>query len=346
MNSEAPVSSTTETILTRYEEPFHRSLCWGAVLAGTMVAMGIHLLLTALGVGASLAIFRPMTDTVPAHFSTGMAIAWSFFAIVALSFGGWVAGRYSGCLRSGLLHGVLVWSLALIVALPWLVLGAGLGLGRAMKHHGDSLRASSQAAVVAGDEAAKAAARRNQVELGSFVTEAVQSIPTNTAPKAATRAEREVGFAVTKLFAPENAAAFPANRLETINTLMVYTEMTAADATITIDAWTTSEKNLQAELDKDSAEMNGLNLANQQAARADADALVIGKLEQISRGARWSFFALLFGLLGASLGGRCGAECAARSARNQREVGTAESFQIDAVPPLKSTPIKVHAFKT
>ena len=83
------MSSTAEPSHTPCDRPFHHSLCWGAVLAGTVVAIAIHVLLTALGVGAGLRIFRPVADTIPAaHFSAGAALAWSLFAIIAVSFGG------------------------------------------------------------------------------------------------------------------------------------------------------------------------------------------------------------------------------------------------------------------
>jgi hypothetical protein len=249
-----------------------------------------------------------MTDTNPvATFSVGSAIVWSLFAIIALSFGGWVAGRFSGCPKSGLVHGVLVWSLTLIITLPLLALGTGLALGRVMKIQGDGLGIGRQAVVFAGRDVATTAAKRSHDQLCSFVEEAVQSIPTNAAPKAGIRAQREVGFAVAKLFAPGNTAAFQANRMEAINALIVYTEMSAADATTTIDAWTTSHKNLQAELDKIKAE-----------AEQKAKATVGQAAHHLSCAARWSFFALLIGLLGAALGGRCGAKCALRNADLQR----------------------------
>src|ERR1035438_2589111 len=130
MTREPSVPTTTETIQIPGDRCLHHSLCWGAVLAGTIAAIGIHLLLTALGVGAGLARFRPMTDTNPvATFSVGAAMAWSLFAIVALSFGGWVAGRFSGCPKSGFVHGVLVWSLTLIITLLLLSLGTRPALG-------------------------------------------------------------------------------------------------------------------------------------------------------------------------------------------------------------------------
>jgi hypothetical protein len=279
-----------------------------------VAAIAIHLLLIALSAGAGLAIFRPMTAANPAAtFSSGAAFAWSLFAIISVSLGGWVAGRFSRCVRSGLLHGVLVWSLTLIIALPWLALGTGLALRRAMKDHGEVLRISRQSVAAAEEDLAKSAAKRSQNQMASFVQEAVQSIPTNATPKADTRAEREVGFALEKLFAPVNAAAFSANRQEAINVLMVYTEMSAAEATTSMDAWIASHKNLQAELDMVKVETSNLKAVVEQQASAETDALSSQRAQHLARLGKWSFLSLLIGLLGAALGGRCGAKCACRN---------------------------------
>src|ERR1039458_6739661 len=127
MTCEPSVPTTTETIQIPGDRCLHHSLCWGAVLAGTVAAIGIHLLLTALGVGAGLATFTPMTDLNPvANFSVGAGLVWSLCAIVALWFGGLVAGRFSGCPHRGFAHGILVWSLTLILTLLLLSLGTGL----------------------------------------------------------------------------------------------------------------------------------------------------------------------------------------------------------------------------
>jgi hypothetical protein len=314
MTSEPSVRTTAETLQTPSDCRLHQSLCWGAVVAGTVAAIAIHLLLIALSAGAGLAIFRPMTAANPAAtFSSGAAFAWSLFAIISVSLGGWVAGRFSRCVRSGLLHGVLVWSLTLIIALPWLALGTGLALRRAMKDHGEVLRISRQSVAAAEEDLAKSAAKRSQNQMASFVQEAVQSIPTNATPKADTRAEREVGFALEKLFAPVNAAAFSANRQEAINVLMVYTEMSAAEATTSMDAWIASHKNLQAELDMVKVETSNLKAVVEQQASAETDALSSQRAQHLARLGKWSFLSLLIGLLGAALGGRCGAKCACRN---------------------------------
>jgi hypothetical protein len=323
MTCEPSVPIRVDATLTPSDCRKHHSLCWGAVLAGTIAAIGIHLLLTTLGIGAGLAPFKPVTDSQPiVLFSTGTGLVWSLFAIIALSLGGWLAGRLSGCPKSGWMHGVLVWSLTLIITLPLLTLGTSLTVARAGKQEGSVPDPSPQRVAIAEHDLSKLIAKRSEVQLCSFVEEAVQSVPTNAEPKADTRAEREVGFAVNKLFSPGNAPAFTANRLEAINTLMVYTAMSAADATITMDAWITSRKNLQGELDKLKAEMNNLKMAAEQNSRATAEAAAEAAANQaarqLSRVSTWSFFALLLGLLGAVLGGRCGAECAWRNANLPR----------------------------
>src|ERR1700733_3853692 len=106
-----PPATTTPVLYDTRRLP---SLCWKAIFGGSVAAVGIHILLTALGVGAGLATFSPISDANPvSHFSVGAAIVWSLCALVSLWFGGLVAGRFSHSLHSGFVHGVLVWCLTL-----------------------------------------------------------------------------------------------------------------------------------------------------------------------------------------------------------------------------------------
>ena len=68
--------------------------------------------------------------------------------------------------------------------------------------------------------------------------------------KSATRAKRELGFAVGKLFAPGNDVASKENRAAASNALVRHSQMSEAEATKTVDEWTVSYKNLQAELER------------------------------------------------------------------------------------------------
>ncbi len=270
------------------------ALCWRAIFGGTIAAIGIHILLTALGVGGGLAAFTPITDSNPvANFSIGAAIVWTVCALVALWFGGFVAGRFSHSLHSGFVHGILVWSLTLIITLLLLSMGTGMVLGGALK----VLGGTASAAAPGIGELVKEAASKTGAQLGSFTDEAVQSAPATATPKSTTRAKREIGFAVGKLFAPGNDVSSQENRAAAIKALVQYSEMSEADATKTVDEWIASYKNLQAELArmKVEADKKARELADRAASSASTAAL-------------WSFFALLAGLLAASLGGSCGAK--------------------------------------
>jgi hypothetical protein len=168
-------------------------------------------------------------------------------------------------------------------------MGTGMILGGAMKVVGEG-------AGIGGNTLASGA-KQNADQLGSFIDEAVQSIPTDSAPKAVIRARREVGFAVTRFFAPGNDINSEDNRAAVIKALVDYTQMSEADATKTVDDWTISYNNLRAELEQKA------NIAAQ----------------NLSCAAIWSFFALLIGLLVTGFGGALGARCAVRHATLQTE---------------------------
>jgi hypothetical protein len=88
--STIPVIEKPVEIRDRHYFP---SLCWGAIFGGTVAAIGIHILLSMLGVGAGLAMFTPATTDHPAAFSEETAAIWSGCALVALFFGAVIAGR-------------------------------------------------------------------------------------------------------------------------------------------------------------------------------------------------------------------------------------------------------------
>lgn len=308
MNTEPTIPITTETIPSPAVRTVLPALCWNAIIGGTVSAIGIHILLTALGVGAGLATFSPTTDTNPvASFSIGAAIVWTICALVALWFGGALAGRFSHSRHSGFVHGVLVWSLTLIITILLLSMGTGMVLGGALKVLGEGLGIGGKAVATSVGGLAEEGIKRGTDQLGSFIDEAVQSSPTNAAPKDLTRAKREIGFAVGKLFAPDSDAASPENRTGTLKALTSYAGLTEAEATKAVDEWTTSYKNLTAELDN-------LKQRAEEKAREAADRAA----SNLSGAAIWSFFALLIGLLVTSFGGSCGAKYALRHADSLR----------------------------
>jgi hypothetical protein len=200
-----PVTQSSKAFLLDQDVRFHRSLCWKAVIAGVVFAIGIHLLLLALGAGIGLAVFTPQTDAKPVeNFSVGSAIAWSICALTALYAGGWIAGCFSAGPKTGALHGMLVWSGTMIITFVLVASGGGLALGGAVKALGEGLGMTGKEAASGLGDVAKEGAKRSGDQLNSFIDEAVKASPTNAAPNSLIRAKREIDFAVTKLFSPGN----------------------------------------------------------------------------------------------------------------------------------------------
>jgi hypothetical protein len=294
MNTQ-PVGPDTQVIATSCENRYGSSLCWKAIFGGTVAAIGIHILLTFLGVGAGLATFSPMTDANPvSHFSTGAALVWSLCALVSIFFGAMLAGRFSHSWHAGFVHGILVWSLTLIITLLLLSKGTGMVLGGGLKVLGQGLGIGGQAAASTLGDTTKDGLKRITDEVNSFNEEANATT---------VRSKRDINFAVAKLFAPENDINSQDNRTAAIKALAASGQLSEADATTMVDNWIASYKSLKAEIDhaKDVAEQKARQTADQAA-------------RNLSCASLWSFFALLVGLLVAALGGSCGGKCAMRHA--------------------------------
>ena len=109
-------------------------MSWGALFAGAVAALGVWVLLYALGLALGLSTVDPSdTDTIRrTGVFTGL---WGLFTpLVALFIGGLVAGRSAGPLRrgSGALHGLIVWSLTALGGLVLVVNMFGGALGSAV----------------------------------------------------------------------------------------------------------------------------------------------------------------------------------------------------------------------
>jgi hypothetical protein len=137
--------------------PFHVS--WGALFAGAVAALGVWILLYALGVALGLSTVDPNDrDTLRASgIFTGV---WGLAApLIALFIGGLVAGRSAGVLGrgGGALHGLVVWSLTalgglyLVATLFGNVLGSAVAVGQNVAQQAIAQPGTSPADGVVGD---------------------------------------------------------------------------------------------------------------------------------------------------------------------------------------------------
>lgn len=124
---------------------------WGSIIAGLVVALGVWLILTVLGLALGLSQAEPGNagSLKTAGMVTGI---WSVVVpIIALLAGGLVAARTAGVLSrpTGALHGIVLWALVMIASLAlvgYIVKGV---VGTAMNATG-GLASAATSAVTSG----------------------------------------------------------------------------------------------------------------------------------------------------------------------------------------------------
>jgi hypothetical protein len=101
-------------------EPLLRRTAWGAIFAGTFVAISCQLLLASLGLAIGAAAFGP--ESQAGNIGTFAGVWWILTAITSLFLGGLVTAWLAGFPRwvDGMIHGAVVWGLTVAVS-AWLV---------------------------------------------------------------------------------------------------------------------------------------------------------------------------------------------------------------------------------
>src|SRR5690349_14919798 len=92
-------------------------LSWAAIFGGTIVALGLWVLLCSLGLALGLSAIDPANPGSARAAGIGTGV-WSLVApLIALFIGGMVASRTAGIVDrvGGAIHGAVLWSLATIV---------------------------------------------------------------------------------------------------------------------------------------------------------------------------------------------------------------------------------------
>lgn len=144
-------------------------ISWGAIFAGAIVAVVMHIWLTLLGLSFGLAVFEPGAQGQLGTISIGAGIWMVFSAILSLFAGGWIAGKMSGggTPLLGFLHGAVTWGLVMLFtfylmtsAIGGLISGAAGLVGRGITAAGpaaggDISQLIGGVSAIAGDPAAQ-----------------------------------------------------------------------------------------------------------------------------------------------------------------------------------------------
>ena len=109
-------------------------LSWGAIFAGFVVATALQMVFSTLGAAIGLTAFDPGQGDSARALGMGVIIWFAITAIVSMYVGGLTTGRMAGILTrgDGMVHGVVMWSLSLLLALYMASVGMGRVLGGAV----------------------------------------------------------------------------------------------------------------------------------------------------------------------------------------------------------------------
>jgi hypothetical protein len=287
-------------------------LCWGAIIAGAVAALAVHLLVTLFGVGLGLQVVDPVGDSEPVQkFSLGVGIAWSVSALIALFVGGWVAGRFAPDPGRGLggLHGFLVWSLATVVMVMVLAGGARMLVGGVASLTGKAvggIASAAKPALESGGDALGNLAREHTDIVGSFVRELVPGqegggdSARQEAAAVAARASREISWALYRYFAKDAENRTAQDRDALAATIAEHTPLDRQAAAQRVDEMNATYERARQQLEemKETAELK---------AREAADTAA----DYLKHAAVWTFVAFLVGAIAASWGGAVGARARA-----------------------------------
>jgi hypothetical protein len=269
----------------RTRTPVVSRVVWGAILAGTLVALVIQLLLSLLGVAIGASTISPTTQQNPFEgLGIGAVIWFGLSLLIALFTGGWVAARLAGLPRTfeSVMHGLLTWGLVTLLSFYLLTTALGSLIGGAASLIGTGLSAAGQAATAVAPEAA------------GVVEDALEDRGINLETIREDAALEEADNEQLRQFVDNLVAGEPVTsqqREEAITALEEGTDMSRTEAEETVDGWIqTSEE------------------AQQTLAEAEATAREVGEdmAEDVSTAALWTFIASLVGAAIAGAGGWLG----------------------------------------
>jgi hypothetical protein len=151
----------TETTVHYDDRHIHRRVSWSALFAAVFVALAIELMLSILGVGVGLGFVSPEAGATPhaSRLGIGAGVWWFVSTLIAFGIGGYVAAWLAGITVrfDGVLHGVVTWAIATMVAVYLLTTALGGLLGGAFSLVGTGLSTAASGVKAAAPQVAQAA---------------------------------------------------------------------------------------------------------------------------------------------------------------------------------------------
>ncbi len=295
---------------------FLRRVSWGAIFAGTAVAVVVQIMFTLLAISFGLAMVDPRTESNPMSGVGTMVGIWTALgALVAFFVGGWVAGRMAGTAEKfeSTLHGVVTWAVVTLIVCWTMTSALGSILNTATSALGSALRVAGQGiSAVVPDNASLPNVSGQQVmgtaqtflqEMGISPATVNQYLATSqqqlgdAATAAATnpqQAYNEIATALTNIAQRGGNIAQTVSTEDAANVIAKNTGMSQEKANALAQQW-------KQRIEQANVSGRAQQAVDQvQTGLAKAGDVVAGG---ISSAAAWAFVSIFIGLIAAAVGG-------------------------------------------
>lgn len=305
---------TTGTVVPTGGVPFYRRISWGAIIAGTLVALVTMMLLNLLGIGIGLGSINPMEEASPfSGLGVGSIIWWVVSNLIAIFAGAYVAGKLAGVPLGGTstMHGILSWCLYTLVsfwiltsAIGSLISGVGSVVSGTLSAAGSGIEAvanntgQDESNLISFNEIKEEAERvLSSRENVALVPDSVEGVAQDVAQdvRSANITTQEVKNVTREVLFENGQLADNIDRQDVVNAIESETDLTRQEANDVADVM-----------------VRKYNEAKQQAQQLKQDAKQQAEetgqkvAETTSRAAIWTFVALALGAVVSGIGGRVG----------------------------------------
>jgi hypothetical protein len=254
---------------------------WGAILAGVVLALTVHMLLSMIGVGIGVATLDPGTNDNPSAsgFSIAAAIWWAISGIIASFAGGFAAGRLSGVPKESTAswHGLTSWAATTLVIVYLLTTTLSTLVGGTLSTMTSALGGAASTAATA--------AASSGADPFAAIQQAIQGQPAGTGSTGDQTAVRDAAIASVRALLTGNPSDATAAREEAAQAISRAQGIPIEQARTQVQQY----------------EQQYRQTAQQATQVADTAATTV------STGALLSAVALILGAIAAWFGGRAGA---------------------------------------
>lgn len=319
MSATYPAEARIDREFTPVAPPPIRRVFWGAIFAGTVMAIVVQLIFSLLGTGIGMSTLDPLRHSSPnaSTFGIGAGIWWIVTSILSLFAGGWVAGHLAGAhdKTDAMLHGLVTWALATIATVYLLASIVGSIVSGGASVVGTAATAAGSVAAAAAGPAADAAKKQladSGLSTDSLISQAKQLLqqtgkpalqPESLSNQADTAADKLTSTQATaspddlqstlqRIISEGKDTVDQADKEALVNVVMARTGVSRADAEARVNNWAQGYEKARAAYQQKKAEA-------EQKAREVADAAA----KASAQASLAAVIALVLGALAAGFGG-------------------------------------------